>query len=205
MFRKLLITGIAMLVLSGAALANGDSKWSYGVKLGVNMANMTLDPSPSGLDMKMRTGLGIGGIVNYNLNEKMNVRTDVLYLSKGAKMEATGFSGENKISVLAINPMYTYQFATWACKLAHGKQAGAFAEVGPELALKLSAKDQDDKTLDYSGTEVALNLGVGINIPVGAKMLSPELRYSMGLTNVSTKSGQTAKTSGIQIMFGYMF
>ncbi len=207
MLRKVTIVTIALLMVSSMAFAGG---WSYGAKLGLNIASMTYDPTlPSAVTVKSRTGFGIGGIVNYNLNDKMDIRTDVLYLQKGDKLDYPGGSGETKLDYIAIDPTFSYKFANWDCKINPGHAASAFFEIGPEIAIKMSAKDQDGKKIDDAkSSDIGLNIGVGVNIPVGMSHLTPEIRYNMGLTKAydkSTGTAQSAKNNGIQILFGYMF
>ncbi len=201
--KKSVIVVLAVLLVASLSMAGG---WSYGIKAGLNMASLKLDPSPSGVTVKSRTGVGIGGVFNYNIDNKMDIRTDVLYLMKGAKTEWTGGSGEVKLDYLAIQPTFSYKFAEWNCKLNTSKMGSAFFEVGPEIAMKISAKDKDgNKIEDVKGTDFGLNLGFGINMPLSKGTLVPELRYSMGLAKVLDTGGQSWKTSGIGIMVGYMF
>ncbi|MDK9701278.1 MAG: PorT family protein [bacterium] len=196
---------VALTILFAATAFAADGKLSYGVKLGLNMANQKIDPTPSGVTVKGRTGFGVGAIINYSMNEKMAIRTDILYLQKGSKMEATGYSGESNFTYLAIEPFWTYKFSEWSCKL-NSKMASAFFQVGPEIGLCLSAKDKDDKDITgKKSTEIGLNVGVGINMPMGKGYLSPELRYNMGLTSAAENGGTKATNNGIGIMFGYMF
>lgn len=178
----------------------------YGAKLGVNLANVSVDPKPAGISYKTRTGFGFGGIVNYGLNDKMNVRTEILYLMKGAKAEFTGGDDEWKVANLVVAPFYTYTLAKWDCKINPGNDASFFFQAGPEIGIKMEAKDKNGNNLNnWNSSEVALNIGAGLTVPIGGGHLIPDLRYSMGLTNLSTASGLTVKSSGIQLMFGYLF
>jgi hypothetical protein len=202
MFRTIAIVALSILI---ASMAFAGGKVTYGAKLGLNMANQTFDPKPAGVDIKGRTGFGVGGFVICPWKENMAFRTDVLYIMKGSKMEATGYSGENKFSYLEIDPYLTYKFAEWSCKLNSGK-ANSFFEVGPEIGLCLSAKDKDGKDITgKKSTEIGLNLGFGVNIPMGKSYLTPELRYNMGLTSAVENGGAKAKNNGIGILFGYSF
>lgn len=207
MFRTVAFVIVAILAFGSLAVAG---ELSYGAKLGLNMASQTIDPKPSGL--KGRTGFGLGAVINYKLDDKMAITTDVLYLQKGSKYDAGTTTGEIKLDYLSIDPMFTYKFAKWDCKINPGHDANAFFAVGPELAMKISAKDQDGtKISDAKSMDFGLNIGAGVSIPMGKGHLVPELRYSMGMAKAidaaatTTSPAYSAKNGGIQILFGYMF
>ncbi|MCX7834700.1 MAG: PorT family protein [bacterium] len=203
MKRTAILLVMALLMVSQLTYA---ADLRYGVKLGVNLANVSVDPAPSGIDYKTRTGFGFGGIVNYSINEKMDVRTEILYLMKGTKVEAGSVSNEWKVDNLVVAPFYTYTLAQWDCKINPGHDAKFFFQAGPEIGIKMQAKDKNGNNLtNWNSSEVALNIGAGLAIPVGPGHLIPDVRYSMGLTNLTTTSGLTVKSSGIQVMFGYLF
>lgn len=203
MIRNVIVFVMAIVMISSFAVA---ADFSYGLKAGLNMASVSVDPSTPGVDYKSRMGFGFGGIVKYGLGEKMAIRTDVLYLMKGAKEERTGGDTEWKVDNLVIAPFFTYDLAKWDCKVSPGNDAAFFAQIGPEIGFNMTAEDKDGNELkDWESTEFALNIGAGLKIPMGGGALVPDLRYSMGLTNLTSTSGVTFKSSGIQIMFGYMF
>ena len=144
----------------------------------------------------------------------MDIRTDVLYLQKGAKIEYTGGSTKMNLSYIAIQPTFTYKFANWDCKINPGHAASAFVGIGPDISLLASSKQDPapasgSKVQGAKSSDIGLNIGVGVNIPVGNGHLSPELRYNLGLTkaveNTSHGTTSSSKNNGIQIMFGYMF
>jgi hypothetical protein len=202
---SLLVCGLLIFAqVSGAAPA-------FGVKAGLNLANMTFDPS-EGTSTSIRTGIGIGGDVEFSLTptNKITLRTDVMYMMKGAKDKGTllgyDYTATYKVDEIVVAPFLVFRFPSGG--------ATPFLQVGPELGLNVTKKVSVEAAgvtasgdiSDWSGTNFGLNLGGGVAVPTGKAEVVFDARYNLGLTNMYTGSGGgTIKTNGIQFLVGYNF
>lgn len=228
----------SLLVLLALCLVGAQSGWAkpaFGVRAGLNLANVSVDPDP-GIDLKMKAGFMIGGSGELSISPSntMTIGADVMYVQKGTKVsdEASeqvdgyyvNYKYESTASIdeLVIAPFFAVRFPS-------GKVT-PFLRGGPELGINVSAKEKYERTFEtdipgyesgsesgtddienWSSTNFSLNLGGGIAIPSGKGEIVIEARYNLGLLNMDTykeEAGEedtTVKTNGIQIMVGYNF
>jgi hypothetical protein len=69
----------------------------FGVKAGVNFANISSDVPDYSSDM--RTGLHIGGGVNFVISDNFSITADLLYTMKGAKQETEYIQINNSVTI----------------------------------------------------------------------------------------------------------
>ncbi len=55
---------------------------NLGVIAGLNLANVSLDPEPEGIDLTNRTAFGFGGVLEVGLNESVALRFEPMYLQR---------------------------------------------------------------------------------------------------------------------------
>jgi hypothetical protein len=58
-----------------------------GVQAGINLANISMDPTPEGYDIGSRNGLILGGILNYNFSPVLGLQIAPAYIQKGASID----------------------------------------------------------------------------------------------------------------------
>ena len=191
---------VLLLSLAVCALALDKSKWNVGVTAGLNIANVKASGTP-GVSYSSVTKFAFGGALNYKIDDDMSVRTDLIYIGKGAKLSAQGSTGdEAKIANLAIAPFLVYNLA------GDPKDIQWFAQGGLEMDLNMSSDWKSGGTIaNYNSTEFDLNIGFGARIAAAKGYWVPNLRYSLGLTNTTSTSGVTSKNNGVQLMVAYLF
>jgi hypothetical protein len=209
------------LVLAVSLLLIGSSisqvKISGGILGGLNLANLTVDPEPTGISLDNLTGFGVGGVFNIEFAGGFCIQAEPMYLQGGAQttISEQGISVDLKIKVdyISIPVLFTYVFQTGENRI----QPYIFA--GPGLGFLMSANASGEaggitadldikdslKTIDFNAL-----FGAGVNIPVGVNTIFVEGRYSLGLTNINNSDflsagAVTIKTKGIQFFAGIRF
>jgi opacity protein-like surface antigen len=150
----------------------------FGIKGGLNNTNWTGD-----FDTDAKTSFYLGGLVDITVSEKFHVQPELLYSSEGA-------SDDLGVSYLRLPIMAKFYVAD-----------GFSLQAGPELAFKIGAEEDavDDsiKSLDYG-----LGVGAGYELTSG---LFFDLRYNLGLANISEDDNFDIKNTGLQFGLGYRF
>ena len=206
MKRVIVVLLVLLLAYAGTASA---STLSLGLKAGVNLANTTESPKVTGTDYKIRPGLIIGPMAEIGIPMSgLSVRGELLYTMKGSKfsnhnsLAGINTDGTMKLDEFVFAPFLVYKLPTPVVK--------PFIEAGPEVGFVLTHKatmgSATSDIPDYAKTNVGLNVGAGVSLPLGTATGSVDLRYNLGLTNMYTGAGDLKeKTNGIQLMLGYAF
>jgi hypothetical protein len=160
----------------------------YGVKGGLNIANLNVDeagfPSTSSI-----ANFHIGGYAEIMLNKKFAIQPELLYSMQGAKFDFLFDDGagnlydtENtfKLSYINIPLMFKYY-----------PESKFFLEAGPQIGFMTSAKlkvnvigfGSDTQNIDeaFKSVDFGFNLGAGYNI---SKRAVINVRYNLGLSNI---------------------
>jgi len=178
----------------------------FGIKGGVNFANMTF--STSGMDVSPKSILGIhvGPIAEFELKDNLSFNTGLLYSLKGFKVKMS-FMGESAESTEKIN--YLEVPLNIAYKYSLDEKYIVFGQVGPYLGYALSGKDKSDgETTDIEfgdGGMKRFDLGLGIGAGVEFGPIVPSISYQFGLANLADDPDVTVKNKVFQISVAYMF
>ena len=182
------------------------SAQTFGIKGGVNFANMTFSSSGIDISPKSITGYHFGPVADFALQEKLHFNTGLLYSLKGFKMEVTGetgsFSGTETFSYLEIPLNLAYLFPI-------NDKSDFFIQAGPYLGYALSGKDKtggETTNVDFeSGGMKRLDYGLGFGGGVEFGPIVASLNYQLGIANISDAEGLTAKNKNFQVSLAYMF
>lgn len=167
--KKILLSAMAIVALGTAAQAQ-DMK--FGVKAGLNVANLGGDAETEG----SRMGLHIGGVAEFMIAENFAIQPEVLYSMQGAKVNSIDedFSvteEDVKLDYINIPIMAKYYIAE-----------GFSLEAGPQVGFLMSAKVGDTDVKDgYKSIDFGLNGGVGYALDMGVFF---QARYYIGLSSV---------------------
>ena len=194
--KKMMITVfILSFVLIGALSAQG---FGYGVKAGMNMANITGDEVE---DAKIKPGMTIGGFATIPLGDKLSIRPEILFTQKGYRIkeseEGYEYKGKAKMNWLDIPILAVYEVAE-----------GIKAFVGPYFDLYLGGEyviesDFGDFDEKIEGEDVnSLGMGLMFGGAYGVtKSIDVEARVALGLTSMDEDF--TIKNFGIQFNANY--
>ncbi|GGD29742.1 porin family protein [Flavobacterium orientale] len=175
---KKIMLSILAVVAFGTANAQDVT---FGVKAGANFSNFTGD-----FDTDGRTGFYIGGLADFAISEKFHVQPELLYSMEGG--DTDGFDAG--VNYLRVPIMAKYYVAE-----------GFSLQAGPSVAFKIGTVEEEFdeavKSIDFG-----LGLGAGYELSGG---LFFDLRYNLGLANISDIEGADAKNTNLQVGLGYRF
>ena len=177
-------------ILAGAQI-------QFGVKAGLNLANLSFSPAESGASFSMKPDFNAGALVFIPINEMFALQPEVMFSGQGSKVKAEAESGTYNFNYINIPVLAKYHHAS-----------GFFAELGPQVGFNISAKakamgqstdlKENVKSADFSGV-VGLGFLSSINLGVDA-------RYNLGFANIAKEaSGVKIKNNVIQVSVFYMF
>ncbi len=183
--KKIIFAAVAVLAFGFANAQNV----RYGVKAGVNFANLTGDADGSSL-----AGFHAGGLVEIKLSDKFSVQPEILYSAQGSDFSEGDFKDKLKISYLNVPVMAKY----YVIKKLN-------VEAGPQIGFLLSAKDVDGNAKDgLKSVDFGLNFGAGYDF---TENFFGGVRYNLGLLNVADNVADSfkANSSVFSLSVGYKF
>jgi Outer membrane protein beta-barrel domain len=194
---------LVFVLAGGAPTASAQAGW--GVKGGVNFANLNFDPGDDLVDSKSRTGLVAGVFVTLPVGTNFDVQPEFLYSQKGNKFSEGGFEERTLIDYAEIPILFRYRTAE--------VNQGAFVLFGgPSLAFKVSAKakaefdgQEEEEDLDDEVESFDFGLVVGAGFEMGRFTIDG--RYTWGLTNISPAASEdlSVKNKVFAVMVGVRF
>lgn len=192
---------LAFLVISQFSFA----QLNFGVRAGVNIANMNFDLDGVSLEPSSIIGINVGALLNIGVTEDFSVQPEVNFIQKGSKIDETDLTPEFKttFNFIEIPVLAKYAFG--------GESIGGFVQAGPSFGFALNGTNKagdesEDIDFDEDGikrTDFGLQFGAGISFG----NFFVDARYLLGLANLddSGDDSVTTKTNGINIGVGYMF
>lgn len=183
---------LILFVVCAASVAVTNAQVRFGVKGGVNLANVSGDVE----DNKMKIGFHAGALVQIPVTQQFMVQPEAIFSTQGAKFDDGIDEGKFNLTYVNIPLLARYQ-----------STSGFFAQTGPQAGLLMSAKakvgdDEEDfkefmKTLDFSWV-----FGLGYQTPSG---FGVDARFNLGLTNMwDGDDGDKTKNSVIQVGVFYV-
>ena len=184
------------------------SKLKFGVKTGLNISstslNMDLDLFPGeSYDVKSKTGFQIGGIANYQLQEKIQLQTELLFSQLG--YEILFKRDESFGDTYRSTDSYKLNYLQIPIIAKYNIYDNLYIEGGIETSILLSGKlefeyveDNVGEDNDYTGSDTynlksdegfdvnSIDFGLNIGLSYEYKKFLVTARYSLGLTNVNS-------------------
>ena len=217
--KKIIFSAFAILVfgLTNAQDNKTDvkvNKTTFGIKGGMNIANLSGDVDTDLGKLKSKTGFNFGLFVDLRQSEKISIQMELLYSTQGAQIkinESSGgyvVTGHDKLNLAYLNiPIMLKFYASDKFTI----------EVGPQIGFLISAKEKysiednqgnsesytHDVTEDFQNADFGLNFGIGLDI---TNKINANFRYNLGLSNIvySVYGDDTnVKNSVISISLGY--
>jgi hypothetical protein len=192
-----------VLGMSTAALAQQPA---FGIKGGLNFANLHFDGDDIGDEtLDRRTG-GVGGVfMLWPATGKLALQAEGLFSQKGAKVDEEGIEGTIKIDYLDVPVLL---------RLSSGSSSGTSFHVfgGPSVGFRLKARAKgtaDGESSDDDISEDIERMDVGVVAGVGVEMgrVSIDGRQSWGLSNINKDPDDPTKIKNrvFSVMVGYRF
>jgi hypothetical protein len=199
------------VLLSVVNLANAQ-KTSFGLKGGLNIANLTIsgEGSPS---MSSVANFHIGGFVEIMLNKKVSLQPELLYSKQGSKFNQLVDVGDGNL----YDTRNTFKFSYFNIPLMvkYYPDSKLFLEAGPQVGFLSAAKievkipglgsGEDDVKDSFNSIDFGLGFGAGYYL---TEQFSANVRYNFGLSNIAdTEPGDNTKIKNSVFAFslGYKF
>jgi len=189
-----LALAVALLVSAGTAHA----QTSFGVKAGLNLANLSIDEADDTFEPENRTGFVAGVFVTVRGGGIFAFQPEVLISSQGAKFSDAVNSGTAKIDYLQV-PL-----------LARLGPSNVALVVGPSIGFRINAKLSGDGITvdneDFSDQIERMDVGLvaGVTGDIGRLVLDG--RYTWGLTNIEKEeTAASTKNRVISLTVGLRF
>ena len=184
--KKLLL--LSTFVVFGLSTSIKAQNVDFGIKTGLNMANLTGGDA----DRNNLFSFHVGGLTEFKLSDTFSLQPELLYTRQGSEVEN---SLKIKVDYLAI-PLMAKYYLTEKLSL----------EAGPQLAFLINDKAEfDDSAIPDAETD-ASSFDFGLNIGLGYAITSnvfTQARYNYGVTTVA--ENPDIKNSVFQISLGYKF
>lgn len=193
----------ALVVLcSGPAAAQGIGA---GVRGGVNLANVTFDSEDGAPSFDPRTGIVAGGFVILPVFSWLEVQPEVLYTSKGAKLDDEGVKASLVLDYVEV------PILARASRALSGRSR-LYAVAGPTVGFNVRARSRTEfsgstEEMDISSDVERLDIGVAAGAGLEFGALTLDGRYTFGLSDIDkdTTDAVTIKNRAFSITVGFRF
>ena len=201
---------LALFVAAMSLTANAQN-FRFGVKGGLNISKESQNEFVQqyiSSDLSFRTGLHVGGVVNYSLTDKWELEADLLYSMQGYKDKIYTTVLEQNMN--DVNYTVTSHYINLPVAVKFYPIDGFYVECGPQVGYLLSKKDKlEDRESSYDpySSENTKKLDFGIFGGLGYRFTNNvfiEGRYIHGLTGTMKTVGG-CKNRNIQFSLGYLF
>ena len=199
---------VAMVLTVGVPNAAAQTGASFGVKAGVNFANLDFSGDDSvDLSFDRRVGLVGGAFVLFPMSETFGLQIEGLVSQKGAKFEEDDFEDSVEIDSFDVPVLARFTIPSTTDTSFH-----LFA--GPSFGFTLNAKSrtsfdgEDDEEIDISDETETLDFGLVIGAGVEFGRIVLDGRYTHGFTNLNkdeANDGLEIKSRVFSIMAGFRF
>ena len=184
------------------------AQWKVGMQTGINISTYVLENKAEDVEISNKTGLIIGGNVNYAFNEQFEINSGLRYIQKGARVvfDMPTLQADNKINFIYLElPTYLrYSFLDGSFK--------HFIIAGFDFSYLILAKsegvingnpNEEDLTTEFTKKfEVSIDGGIGIEYEANS-FVSYALSSNYSLAVI--KPDQYLTNRGLQLAFSLLF
>lgn len=181
---KQLFVVLAVVGVLGATEARAQDRG--GVRIGLNLANLSGNDSADLDNTKVRTGIvaGLFGVVP--VNDHFAFQPEVLFSQQGAKVEEGSDEGTIKLDFIQI-PLLA------RIRLGMNPSSPVHALVGPSFGFRTKAEvEADGQTEDIKDDVEKTDVGIVAGVAINAGPAVIDVRQTWGLRNLD-KSGDGSK------------
>ncbi|MDR3714278.1 MAG: porin family protein [Puia sp.] len=160
--------------------ANAQGSIQFGVKGGLNLSNVSVSNGYHGYSYSSLADFNAGLFLKLPVARFFSIQPEVYYSAQGFRFDdgtGTGGTVSEHVNYLQIPVLAKFT-----------SRSGFFAETGPQLGIKLNAKDKENGVSDdvsgaYNSADFSWVFGVGYKVPAAPVAL--DLRYNAGITNIA--------------------
>ncbi|MDP4185241.1 MAG: porin family protein [Bacteroidota bacterium] len=187
---------VLWLCLSIISVSNAQR---IGIKGGLNFSHCDVKADGITVSPSTLTGFQIGLTSDFGLGESFYLSPELLYSSKGYKIEDL----KHLIDYIEIPINLTYRYPI--------EKISLFVQTGPYLGVGVSSKIKgggDTETIHFgSGEDQIKRMDFGWNFGGGIEYdkFQLGLRYELGLSNIDNISGASTKNRTFSVTLAYFF
>ncbi len=175
-----LLLGIQVFAQSNKEAA--DSKLRFGIALGPNYAHLySKDPLPTNADIENGLGLKLGILMEYAISKYFAISPKAELSYNNSKLEFV--NPDNSKITYTVNPV-SLDFITHIIYKTNTGKLSPYLLIGPDYKIPLAKKSTSFNDFNTKPS-MALDFGVGLGHNFKSFIFAPELRYSLGLGNIS--------------------
>ena len=173
---KTIVLSIAALLITGIASAQyyTQKRFSTGFNLGMNHANAILDDNSNGGVVQNGIGFRLGLISDFAYTKRFSIQPKAEISFN--KIKFRDESQELNVSPVNIEFSSHFKIRVKPCP------SSVYFLFGPNVRIPIGS---EATTTLPTRKDVALDLGIGYDLGFGNIRISPELRYSIGLLNIT--------------------
>ncbi len=206
--KKLITLGTAFIFAAMFAFADqatAQSPVNFGVKGGVNIANISGDEDPDS-----RSGIHAGVVLDFSLPAlPIGIESGIYYTQKGAELTEQGITLTGKLDYIEVPVLAKLRLGPpgpFSPHLVLGPYAAynVNAELEASDGSASASEDLSDVTSDFDFGGI---VGVGADFNLGLTKLNISARYSFGFSNINDTDFDTDDESHrvFMISAGIMF
>ncbi|MEM9822365.1 MAG: porin family protein [Bacteroidota bacterium] len=188
-----------------------------GLRGGLNYANVQTDVSGiTGPNPETLLGLNIALFTELGVSPNFAIQPELHYVQKGwsVKFSTFGFNldGSFVFNYLDVPVLFKYRFG-------NPRAISGYAIAGPSVGYLLSVKEKDNisnqsQSLEFTEddgirrVELSMVIGAGVNFAAGPGSILVDLRYNLGLSNLSNDvnfSETSLQNRALNMTIGYRF
>ena len=191
--KRIKIAFLLFFFLSAKLIAGEFSGW--GLKLGYNSSIFTGSDIP-GKGVNSQPGIAMGSFICYKFNEMFSLQQEVLFTTKGSKI--------NTIGDVILSNFFVYLELPLLAKASFLSEYWLKPNIymGPALVIKLAAFNNAGFLEDIRG----FDLGVVIGGSIEVWKISLDVRFNKGLVNFDESADDIdLKNQTFSILIGYAF
>lgn len=165
----------------------------FGIRTGVSINDFNYEEDP-GFSSSSLSSPFVGLFVETAISTVTGIRTELNYTTQGTKADILGTEAEFNLRYLELPVLFQYR-----------TKPGFNFHLGPSIGYAIAADvktDQQKEDIKDLMNEFNLegNLGINYAAPFGLEL---EIRYHLGLMNISKEDTNEIKTQGIIFGIGY--
>jgi hypothetical protein len=193
------------IVICGFAMIPVKAQLTVGGFIDLNIATFNVNPGGTGEDYSSYLGFGLGGIAAYEIANGLAIQGEPMILQKGGKITEGEESITLKVLYFDIPLLLSYKLPL------NSETVLPYVMAGPNLGFRASAKinypdgSKEDAGDEFSGIDLGLGLGGGVEVPYDNLIFFGETRYVFGLNNINKESDEgesKVMNRGLQIILG---
>ena len=179
-----------------------------GPKVGATYSTISNFSDMSGSNTQYRMGYQIGGVGEFVFTEKISFQTEVLFYSRGTKMNAA--DSKIKMNYVGIPLLAKYSFKAIGFTKLYA-MGGTFTDIRTKGVEEYSGAAAANGTVDlpsgFKKYDWGFSFGAGAEYPTDKGIWGLDFRYNLGMTDLTNFTGETIKNRsrsfGLSLTYKY--